>query len=80
MLSRHLKQEQPERGDVDVSERKKRESSAGSTFDAGGYFYQACQKMDNNKKKKCFFSQLFDKHDFNCKQKGPAFFSFLKLG
>jgi len=78
MLSRHLKQEQPERGDV--SERKKREQ-AGSSFNAGGgFFYQTCPKKDNDIKRKCFFAQLFYKHDFNCKQKGPAFFSFLKLG
>lgn len=76
MLSRHLKQDRPEKGSV--SERKKRESS-GSSFDAGGYFYQPCQKSDN-KKRKCFFAGLFDKHDLNCKQKGTAFFSFLKLG
>jgi len=76
MLSRHRKQETLER---DGLLNWKKNECLEAPFSAEGYFYQACPKKDN-RKKKCFYEEMFDKHDFNNNKKGCAFFPFLKLG
>jgi len=74
MLSRHLKQERIEA----LCNWKKNEASDAS-FNSEGYFYQTSQKKDK-RKRKCFFEEMFDRHDFNNNKKGCAFFPYLKIG
>lgn len=74
MLSRHLKQER-----LNTASSWKKSEVSDASFNSEGYFHQTSQKKDK-RKRKCYFEEMFDRHDFNNNKKGCAFFPYLKLG